>query len=149
MYRLCQAPNCSLHATAKISHEFYNCLAQYEYHYFCDLHQWMVRCPVHPYGRILCEVSGCFEVAEKYTRNHYTCLLVGQFHLFCQAHAQRWNCPLHPQHYRRTWLTSISKLPAKCKPHNMGTDTIRIYRTIHYSYKYLHHYNLATNFVNL
>jgi len=99
-YRSCQAPNCYLYATARISSDFYNCLGQYEYHYFCDQHQWLVRCPVHPYGRILCEVSGCYEVAKKYTRNHYTCLLVGQFHLFCQAHAQRRNCPIHPQYYR-------------------------------------------------
>ena len=40
-YRSCQAPNCYLYATARISSDFYNCLGQYEYHYFCDQHQWL------------------------------------------------------------------------------------------------------------
>lgn len=65
-----------------------------------NIRKWLVWCPVHQNGRMRCEVQGCGNAPDKYTRNHYTCLTVGKYHFFCSTHATR-NCRVHPQGYRR------------------------------------------------
>ena len=87
-------------AEIEYTSEFYSCLGENEYHYFCREHIWKVKCPIHRDGRVLCEVRGCYEKAKKYSHKTYDCLSVGEYHFFCQYHA-RGTCRIHPQLYSR------------------------------------------------
>ena len=80
--------------------EFYSCLRENEYHYFCSAHMWLVVCPVHGHGQVFCEVSNCHKVAKKYSHRRYEYLLSGEFHFFCQDHATN-DCQIHRQLYYR------------------------------------------------
>ena len=91
--------NC-VYAEIAYTREFYSCLGENEYHYFCSAHMWLITCPVHDHGQVFCEVSNCYKVAKKYSHRRYECLLSGEFHFFCQDHATN-DCQLHQQMYFR------------------------------------------------
>lgn len=91
-----------VYAEILYTNEFYSCLGENQYHYFCSEHKWMLICPVHDHGQIICEASNCYEVAQKYSHRRYECLSSGQYHFFCQYHATCvGGCPVHRQFYFR------------------------------------------------
>ena len=92
-------------AEIEYTSEFYSCLGENEFHYFCSEHMWLVTCPVHDHGRVICEVKKCYEVAKKYSHRRYECLSSGEFHFFCQRHAT-FDCQIHQQMYFRHKNTS-------------------------------------------
>lgn len=80
---------------------YYDCLAEEEYHYFCDEHACRLNCPIHTKGRRLCEVASCDCWANKYTRTAYSCLKESDYHFFCNFHSQHVNCKLHTTGFKR------------------------------------------------
>lgn len=98
--QVCMASGCYVYAEIEYTCEFYSCLGENQYHYFCRNHMWLVTCPVHDNGWVFCEVSNCYQKAERYSHRHYECLSSGKHHFLCQYHARN-ECPIHPFYYRR------------------------------------------------
>ena len=99
----CDAINCENTAKWKYSSWYYTCLEDGQYHYFCNEHANNIVCPQHPrYGKRLCEVYGCGEIAQKYVGRIWSNCPVS-YHFYCGYHFGLRNCPIHKTSFKRQY----------------------------------------------